>query len=458
MAKKNRPTAAPVSASKNVPAGMLVAVRLLFVAAMGISAYLAWLSLTGGRAVGCGPDSGCDQVLHSRWAYWFGLPVSMLALGLYSLILGASFRLAAETPDAVRQKTWTWLIPSAMVVLGAALWFVGLQAIVVKAFCPFCMAAHGCGSIAAVLLLLNAPLRRTAGHGAGAGKSPTVTRGRLVRFALIAVAGVWVLIAGQVMSRPRTGLVLSTETAVNSATSWTNNSTVRDVAGQAPVPVPSNSPPAQGVVPAQAAPSLPPKRLFPVYGGRFEINLDEAPVIGAPTNQQVIVSLFDYTCHHCREMHPRLLEAQRKFSNSLVIVNLPMPLDPDCNQTVKRSIPMHTNACRYAILSLAVWRADRSKHREFDDWIFAPERPPPIAAVHQRAIELIGAAAFEKAMRDPWVPQQLEQDVAIYEAAYNAKQGSMPQLILGQSVAVGTFPPEELYRLLGEHLGLKAPP
>jgi uncharacterized membrane protein/thiol-disulfide isomerase/thioredoxin len=454
MAKKNRSATAHVPTPKNLRAGVLMTVRLLFVAAMGISAYLAWLSLTGGQAVGCGPDSGCDQVLHSRWAYWFGLPVSMLALGIYSLILGASFRLTAETPDAVRQKTWGWLIPSAMVVLGAALWFVGLQALVVKAFCPFCMAAHACGSIAALMLLLNAPLRSAAANGVES-KQALITRRSLVRFALIAVAGVWVLIAGQVVSRPRTGIVASLPEMSNAVTS--SAVSVNSSLPRTSSPAPSSNPPPVAVAQPQR-PSPPPKRLFPVYGGRFEINLDEAPLIGAPTNQHVIVSLFDYTCHHCREMHPRLLEAQQKFSNSLVIVNLPMPLDPGCNPTVKLPSPMHTNACHYAILSLAVWRADRAKHREFDDWIFAPERPPPIAAARQRAVELIGAAAFDKAMRDPWVAQQLEQDVAIYEAAYNAKQGNMPQLILGQSVAVGIFPPEELYRLLGEHLGLKAVP
>src|SRR5262245_16456248 len=152
---------------------------------MGVSAYLAWLSLTGGQAVGCGPDSGCDQVLHSRWAYWFGLPVSMLALAVYSLILGASFRLSAETPDALRQKTWAWLIPSAMVVLGAALWFVGLQAIVVKAFCPFCMAAHACGSLAALMLLVKAPVRTVVAGAGESAKQALIPRRSLVRFALI---------------------------------------------------------------------------------------------------------------------------------------------------------------------------------------------------------------------------------------------------------------------------------
>ncbi len=457
MAKKNRPKATPHYSPKALRAGALVGIRFLFVAAMAVSAYLAWLSLTGGQAVGCGPDSGCDQVLHSRWAYWFGLPVSMLALALYSLILGASFRLAGETPAAVRQKTWAWLIPSAMVVVGSALWFVGLQALVVKAFCPFCMAAHTFGSVAALLLLLKAPVQTAAAGAVASGKEVFVSRRSLVWFALIGVAGVGVLIAGQVVSRPRTGIVASAPSATNAAPlpAVAANSTAT---ADPRLAAPSNPPPPGTAVQPQQASSSSLKRSFPIYGGRFELNLNEAPLIGASTNQHVIVSLFDYTCHHCREMHPRLLAAQQKFSNSLVIVSLPMPLDPGCNPTMKTPHPMHTNACHYAILGLAVWRADRSKHREFDEWLFTPERPPPIALAQQYAVGLVGTAAFEKAMRDPWVAQQLEQDVAIYEAAYREKQGSMPQLILGQSVAVGTFPPEELYRLLGEHVGLKSVP
>src|SRR5689334_22322385 len=106
MAKKHRPDPTPLPVPKTIGTALLSVIRLLFLTAMGLSAYLAWLSLTGGKAVGCGPDSGCDQVLHSRWAYWFGLPVSMLALAIYSLILGASFRLSEETATEIRLKTW----------------------------------------------------------------------------------------------------------------------------------------------------------------------------------------------------------------------------------------------------------------------------------------------------------------------------------------------------------------
>ena len=40
-----------------VRTGALVAIRLFTFAAMAISAYLAYISMTGDRVVGCGPDS-----------------------------------------------------------------------------------------------------------------------------------------------------------------------------------------------------------------------------------------------------------------------------------------------------------------------------------------------------------------------------------------------------------------
>ena len=199
-------------------------------------------------------------------------------------------------------------------------------------------------------------------------------------------------------------------------------------------------------------------RMFPVYDGRVTLNLAETPVIGAPTNQYVAVSLFDYTCHHCRLMHPLLAEAQRTWSNHLAIVSLPMPLDPGCNPTVLRAHPLHINACEYARLGLTVWRAARAKHREFDDWLFSGDKPPPLPVAQAYAAQLVGTNAFVQARQDPWIEQQLKLDVAIYELAYRAGQGQMPQLILGRSVALGTYSREDLMKLLVEHLGLKAGP
>jgi protein-disulfide isomerase len=197
--------------------------------------------------------------------------------------------------------------------------------------------------------------------------------------------------------------------------------------------------------------------MFPIYGGRFQLNVYDVPTMASPTNAQVAVSLFDYTCHHCRSMHPLLLEAQRQFSNSLVIVSLPMPLDPTCNPTLQRHYPPHTNACEYAKVGLAVWRANRARHHEFDQWLLAGEKPLPLPEAKQHAAQLVGAEAFDRAMRDPWVEEQLKINVAIYEVAYRAGQGSMPQLIVGQSVVVGSYLQTDLIKALTDNLSLPKP-
>ena len=398
--------------------GVLLAIRLCIAGAMLVSVYLAWLSLTGGKAVGCGPDSGCDKVLQSRWAYWFGAPVSLCALAVYSLILGASFRLTKKTPPEVQRKAWAWLVSCALLVAGAALWFTGLQIFGVKAICAYCLAAHASGFAAAILLLVNAPFKSAPGRPWDSEKQVYVTPRLARKAALVAVAGLAGLVGGQFAQTHKTFVI---------------------------APAPN----------ATAPPS--PKRILPVYGGRYELNLFEVPALGAPTNAQVAVSLFDYTCHHCRSMHPLLVEAQRQFSNSLVIVTLPMPLDPGCNSTVTRHYPPHTNACEYARVGLAVWRADRTKHDEFDQWVMTGEKPPPIAETRQHAAQLVGAGALEKAIADPWVEEQLKTGVGIYEMAYRSGQGSMPQLILGQSVAVGSYLLPDLIKMLVENLGLPAP-
>jgi uncharacterized membrane protein len=429
--------------------GRLRAIRLFVLAAMAISAYLAWLSLTGGVAVGCGPESGCDKVLHSRWAYWFGLPVSLFAVGTYSLMLGASFRLTQNTPPVVQRKAWAWLVTCALMVVGAVVWFVGLQVFDVKALCPYCMVAHACGLTASVLLLRGAPMRRAPAKPWDSEKQVYVTPRVVRKVALMVAVALAVLVTGQALQKRRTFVVTSIPNVTNAAT-------IAPVVTHTPPvtnPPPSPSPPVPAPKIGTASAS---RRMFAIYGGRFEIDLLQVPVIGAPTNEQVAVSLFDYTCHHCRAMHAVLVEGQRTFSNRLVIASLPMPLDPDCNRTMTRPHPMHTNACAYARLGLAVWRADRAKHREFDEWLMTGEKPPPLADARQRAAELVGAASLENAIRDPWVEEQLKLDVNIYALAYENRQGSMPQLIVGTRVAVGTYLLPDLLKLLAENLSLPA--
>jgi hypothetical protein len=158
-------------------------------------------------------------------------------------------------------------------------------------------------------------------------------------------------------------------------------------------------------------------------------------------------------------MHPLLAELQHTFSNRLTIASLPMPLDPACNPTLVRLNPKHTNACEYARLGLIVWRANPAKHEAYENWVMQGEdHPPPLELARQQAIDLVGQPAFQRASQDPWVEQQLRQDIALYQFAYAARQGEMPQLIFSSGMAVGTYSRDQLFKMIENNLGLKAGP
>jgi hypothetical protein len=196
--------------------------------------------------------------------------------------------------------------------------------------------------------------------------------------------------------------------------------------------------------------------LFQVFDGEFELNLNDVPLVGRPDAPHVMVSLFDYTCHFCRELHGPLMEASRLFSNDLAIVSLPMPLDPACNPVVTRIHPDHTNACALARVGLAVWRADRKASTHFDDWVFGPPRPPQPEAAAQFARQLVGSNAFERALLDPWIEARIQQDIALFKSAYQRfRKGAMPELIIGTNLTSGPLKREQLFRLLAEQFSLR---
>ncbi len=464
-----------------VSAGLLLAIRAFALIAFGISAYLAWHAWRGGSALGCGPDSGCDRVLNSRWAFWFGVPVSVFALMTYVIVLGASLQLARAVPVAAQRRAWAVLVPAGLLTMGAALWFVSLQLFVIKSICPYCMAAHMAGFITGVLLLLAAPFRNTPEKPWEIQKQVFVPARFISRMFIVAFGFLAVLVGGQIAHAPPTSReinpsdILAKAPPPASAAPITNAAPKLEPRTELPPPpataaVATASPPSAPEPPAQLAtapkPPAPPPLPMPipvngvlfVYDGRFALEVNQVPVIGSPTNRYAVVSLFDYTCHHCRMMHPILVESQRLFRDQLVILSLPMPLDPACNQTMTRTHPDHTNACAYARIGLTVWRADRAKHHEFDDWMFTGEKPPALSDAREKARQLVGPEAFDRAAADPWVAEQLKLDVAIYELAYRSGQGSMPQLILGPAVAVGTYPQDELTKLFVDKLGLKPQP
>src|SRR4051812_43627050 len=181
--------------------GTAALIRLLIAAAAGISAYLLSISLSGGSAVGCGPGSGCDEVLHSRWAYVFGIPVSSLALVVDLALLVTTFSCGWKSTPKQRRGAWEIIVPCSVLVVGAALWFVALQAFVLHRFCPWCMTAHACGALAAILLLPRLPITNSAGRR---DKDPAVSRSMALKLAVVAILGLALFGVAQILVAPKT--------------------------------------------------------------------------------------------------------------------------------------------------------------------------------------------------------------------------------------------------------------
>jgi uncharacterized membrane protein len=430
------------------PAGVLLGVAMLG------AGYLAWVALSNGPLAGCGPGSGCNKVLQSRWAYWISLPVSVPAALVYLTLLAGT--ILARKPNAPDQERGLWaaMIPLSVVVAGAAFWFVGLQVFVIKAFCRFCMIAHACGFTAAILCLKNIPLAAdpaTPMWSTGSDKRG-VPRKAVLLLVLAGLAGVAVLAGGQVLVQkernvvavlPAGGIQLARSGAAPLPGRATN-STLAASGGQSSIQ--RLSPDAQLIAP----------RLLSLYANQFLIRLDDVPLVGSPDAPHIIVYLFDYTCPHCRELHGFLATAQRQFSNELAIVSLPMPMSTNCNPFIPGQFPSSSNSCDYARLGLAVWLAKPKAQCQFNDWFFAQENLVSVEQAREYAARLVGTAQLEAALANPRLQEQITTDCRLHHANWQATgRPVMPQLVLGQAVSVGQLNSvEHLLALLNLYLGM----
>jgi uncharacterized membrane protein len=420
----------------------------LLVVAMAGAGYLAWVAIHNGPAAGCGSESGCNAVLQSRWAYWLDLPVSVPAVLVYLALLGVTVLLQKRPSPDDQRGSWAAIIILSVIVAGAALWFVGLQVFVIKAFCKFCLTAHVCGFAAALLCLKNIPLAAdpdTPMWTSGSGKRG-VPRQAIFSLVLIGLAGVAVLAGGQVLVQKQRNVVKVLPMAKNTAASMsTNHST--PPAPDGPSTDQPASPNARLIAP----------RTLSLYSNQFVIRFDDVPMMGSPDSPHVIVYLFDYTCSHCRAVHPVLVRACQQFSNQLGVVCLPVSLSPECNPFIPRT-PSHvdSNSCEYARLGLAVWRAKPEVQRQFDDWMFAGVKPPPLEQAREYAAQLVGADKLKSTLADPWIQQQILTDCKIHRANWLAVDSSvMPQIIMGDAVSCGPINSvRHLQILLNRYLGL----
>jgi uncharacterized membrane protein/glutaredoxin len=158
-----------------VPLALDIVMLVAAIVGLFVATYLTFVDMTGGSTL-CLAGSDCDIVRDSSFGSLLGVPVAALGV-LYFVVV-----VAAVAIPALRQRALLHVLGG--VGLGAAVIFVGLQAIILQAWCPYCLVADAAALAIGV---------RSLQIGAA---------GRLGRVVVGATLAVAVLIAGYAVDAP----------------------------------------------------------------------------------------------------------------------------------------------------------------------------------------------------------------------------------------------------------------
>ncbi len=363
------------------------AVRLLSFSALTVCLWLFGRKLSGDitSIAGCGGEGGCSQVLGGRWSEWFQVPVTLLAGLVHAAVLSLTLPPVQRRLGLAGDRC---LVAAAVMLGGAAIYFLTLLYGVEHQHCPWCLGLHLAGIMVAGLILTDA-VRKLGWAGLG---TPVLT-GFL---ALVALA------AGQIWG-PKPSTYLLTGRA---------------------------GPSAPALVVAAAG-----GREVSFLDGQLKYDTASLPLLGSPAAKVVLVEFFDYTCGSCRELAGDLKELKKKWPETFAVIVLPAPLNRACNPALKPAVRDHPGACELARLALALWKVKPEVFPEFHDFLLALPLPMTIerlAEARYKAVTLTSEEAIGGALEDPWVGQRLKENVAAF-AQLTAQSIAMPKLLLPPS-------------------------
>jgi len=178
------------------------------------------------------------------------------------------------------------------------------------------------------------------------------------------------------------------------------------------------------------------------------------PILGRPGADHVVVDLFDYTCHRCRELHEQLSVARARYGDRLAVVVLPMPMNSECNPFITDNHPDHRMACHYAKLAMAVWRLTPPKFEEFHHWLLDPEELPEWREAVSKAAELVGG---REVLVGEFTGEAVRRELRSHSFLYrSAGSGVIPKLLIDNAVLVGgARDADELCGILEKRLGIR---
>ncbi len=390
--KTTGPRKSPIDENKESKKGRHYLGFIFVIAAIGITIYLLRTTLLGAQAAGCGPDSNCDDVLSSKYAYIGPIPVSLLALPLY-IIIGLSHGLSLK---GKRNLDLLGNASSILVVL-SAIYFVGLQVFIIGSYCPYCIATHVFASVAGILVWKTKLAKSTT-------RSIKAVYGTaIMAWFLTITAQVFV---GNEPDNPEPQLVGQKELSQHKQTIISTNS-------------PSSNKKTRA------------ERMVNTYG----LDVEKMPIIGSEEADHIDIVLVDYTCKYCRNLHKTLTRITRQYPEKFAFIIAPMPLDAQCNTTLAargfKTQKAHIEACEFAKLAMSLYRTDPKSFHWWDKEILDMPAFPKYQDALKLAKEITNTEKLVSYLLSPWTQKQIDISTSIYGSHYKKYgKGSMPQLIV----------------------------
>jgi hypothetical protein len=297
-------------------------------------------------------------VLGSQWAKVFRIPVAWCAGIFYAAWV------VCEWLGMRKHRVWF-----AGAAAGAAVWFVMVQAFILKAFCPWCMSVHTVGLVLAGLVLLE--------EGRAAAK-------RLLCVGLASCLGLGL---AQVYGPKDPAHLLE------------------DTAG--------------------AAGGAVDDRHVGFDGGKIRFSLDDYPRLGSPSAKHVVVELFDYQCISCRVMSGYLKALVEAYPEQVAVLLVPVPMERSCNQWVAAA-GQYEGSCAISRLALAIWAAEPAS---FGDFHQAMMSDPSEALARELALAFLDQEQVDAVGKDESIRRLLENNIRAWKRL-SGTSSSLPKLLI----------------------------
>jgi protein-disulfide isomerase len=347
-----------------------------------------------------------------------------------------------------------------LLAICSAVWFVSIQAVLLQSFCLYCLTVHGCalvlGGFTWALCRDPHALAQPDPMGLLLGGDQEFLeeddapqslplRGWLTSLA-VAAAGLLVLMGGQLLFTPEVAMVMEEVEFAPPA-----------VETPAPLANPPAEAPAQVNQPVLASPAVPAQdlpRLYAIRALSEPVDLATMPMLGRLNAEHVMVEMMDYTCEHCRLIHPHVRAALDRYGDQLSVVIHHVPLSKKCNPHVPipKDYPGKKYACDYAQLAIGVWNLAPEEFPAFHDWLLTGEKPPSPTEARQRALRLVGEAV----LLDKQVKADIKRRLAEQATVFKSLRSGLPILLFADGALRGV--PEEsekLFEYLETKLGIE---